>query len=81
MKRRRFANSPWPVRTDRFSFVLFALRAPQLHRNTPICSLEFSKCSAKLLPPSAGDTGKFSLREISLASLSFTPLPHWHNQE
>jgi hypothetical protein len=24
---------------------------------------------------------KFSLREISVASLSFIPLPHWHNQE
>jgi hypothetical protein len=24
---------------------------------------------------------KFSLREISATSLSFSPLPHWHNQE
>jgi hypothetical protein len=28
------ANSLWPVRTDRFWFVLLALEAPQLHQNT-----------------------------------------------
>src|SRR5258708_8529937 len=47
MERRRFANSPCPVRTDRFSFVLLALQGSQLHRHTLICSLLFSKCSAK----------------------------------
>src|SRR5206468_6796679 len=42
----RFANSTCPVRTDRFSFVLFALGPPQLRVAARICSLKFSKSSA-----------------------------------
>ncbi|PYV53769.1 MAG: hypothetical protein DMG98_20020, partial [Acidobacteria bacterium] len=35
-----------PVRTDRFSVVLFALQTYQLQLHTLICSLLFSKSSA-----------------------------------
>src|SRR5437016_5413266 len=43
---RRFAKPTCPIRTDRFSRVLFALGTAQLQPHSLICSLKFSKSSA-----------------------------------
>jgi hypothetical protein len=42
----RFAKPTCPIRTDRFSSVLFALGTAQLQPYTFICNLSFSKSSA-----------------------------------
>jgi hypothetical protein len=44
----RFAKPTCPIRTDRFSRVLFALGTAQLQPHSFICSLLFSKSSANL---------------------------------
>jgi hypothetical protein len=47
-KGRRFAKLTCPIRTDRFSRVLFALGTAQLQPHSLICSLYFRKSSANL---------------------------------